>query len=192
MKNLVFLLAFLLCVPCFAGAEKNMDINGSFEKCRANAKGFVTPEGWVMNKISKGVKYSATTEEVRSGKFSFYVEASEKAVAYIYYNTTNLKAAAGDDFILTVYGKGEGKFNLGFTVYSDDAKPVFVRTIGGKPQKITDGEKWQKFVFTCPLRKLKRGGKEYTKFQLRPTLMISGAGEFVLDDLTCEKKGGKQ
>ena len=190
MKKIFLTLPLLFALSVAAAPEKN-DINGGFEKCRANAKGFVTPEGWVQNKISKGVKHSATTEEVRSGKFAFYAEAEEKAMAYIYYYPAHIKADAGDTLTFTVYGKGEGSFRLGATVYSDETKRRFIRTISaGKPQKISDGEKWQKFVFRCKLGKQNRSGKEYAKFQLHPTIIISGTGEFVLDDLSYELKKG--
>ena len=190
MKKFFLTLPLLFALSVAAAPEKN-DINGGFEKCRANAKGFVTPEGWVQNKISKGVKHSATTEEVRSGKFAFYAEAEEKSLAYVYFNQTHIKADAGDTLTFTVYGKGEGSFRLGATVYSDETKRRFIRTISaGKPQKISDGEKWQKFVFRCKLGKQKRSGKEYTAFQLHPTIIISGTGEFVLDDLSYELKKG--
>ena len=188
MKKAVLILTVLLSGVLFAQTQKN-DINGTFEKCRANNKGFVTPEGWVKDKQSKGIKFSATTEEVRSGKFALYIEADAKALAHVYYHPSSVKAQTGDTIIFTVYGKGEGNFRIGVITYSDDGKNSFVRTLAAKGQKISDGEKWQKFTFTIPIGKLKRSGKEYTRVLLRPAVIINGEGEFVLDDLSYEIKG---
>ena len=189
MKYTIILLAAVCAGVAFVQAEEPVDINGSFEKCRANPKGFVTPEGWVRDKQSKGVKFSASSEEVRTGKFAFYAEAEEKSLAHIYYNNAVIKAEAGETVTFTVYGKGSGTFQLGVIAYSDEEKGRFVCTLAGKAQKITDGENWKKFTFTVPIVKRKRNGREYTKLRLRPTIIIRDAGEFVLDDLTYEKKG---
>lgn len=193
MKVTTGIFAAVLMTLCLVQAEEKVDINGSFEKCRANQKGFVTPEGWVKDKQSKGIKFSATTEEVRTGKFSLYVEAEGKSTSYIYYYPAFLKVKAGDTVTFTVYAKGEGKFHLGGFTYSDEAKSRFVRTLSAKEQKITDGENWKKFTFTFPVAKQKRNGKEYTTLRLRPVFIVRGAGEFVLDDLTytIKSKGKK-
>ncbi|MBR7103383.1 MAG: hypothetical protein IKC65_00390 [Lentisphaeria bacterium] len=189
MKRSALLLAALIAGMITVQAEEKNDINGSFEKCRANSKGFISPEGWVKDKQSKGVKFSATSEEVRSGKFSLYIENEEKASSLIYYYPSPVKAEAGDKMIFTVYGKGEGSFNMGVIAYSDEAPSRFLRTLATREQKITDGEKWQKFTFVCPVNTQKRYGKEYQKFLLRPVILIRGAAEFALDDLIYEKKG---
>lgn len=187
MKKTILISSIFLSGLLFAQTPK-IDINGAFEKCRANAKGFVTPEGWVKDKQSKGIKFSATTEEVRSGKFALYIEADANALAHLYYFPSNVKAKTGDTVVFTVYGKGEGSFRLGAITYSDEEKSIFLRTIAAKAQKISDGEKWQKFTFTIPIGKTRRKGKEYTTLRLRPAVIISGEGEFVLDDLNCEIK----
>jgi hypothetical protein len=187
----IFLMALLINLITLK-AEQLVDINGSFEKCRANTKGFVSPEGWVKSKISKGVKFSATTEEVKSGKFSLYIEADEKAQAIIYFYNAFIKAKVNQTITFTVYGKGEGNFRVGAIAYSDEAKSRAIRTLAAKAKKISDDENWQKFTFTIPINKYKRNGKEYTTFRLRPVIIVKDSGEFVLDDLTYELKESKK
>jgi len=189
MKCAIILSAAVFAGMAFVQAEEPVDLNGSFEKCRADSKGFVAPEGWVKDKQSKGVKFSAATEEARTGKFAFYAEAEERSLAHIYYRNAVINAQAGETVTFTVYGKGSGTFQMGAIAYSDEEKSRFVCTLAGKQQKITDGENWKKFTFSIPVVKRKRNGREYTKLQLRPAIIIRGAGEFVLDDLTYEKRG---
>jgi hypothetical protein len=188
MKFSTILIFALLIEVITLAANEKVDINGTFEKCRANKKGFFSPEGWVQDKRSKGITFSATTEEVKSGKFSLYVEAEEKAQGNIYFYNNFIKVETNKNITLTVFGKGEGTFRLGFIAYSDEAKSRFIRTLSAKAKKISDGENWQKFTFTVPVNKQKRNGKEYTTLRLKPVIIITGEGEFALDDLTYEIK----
>lgn len=190
MKHSAFLLAAVLAAVFSVQAESKTDINGSFERCRADSRGFAVPEGWVRDKQSKKIKYSATTEEVRSGKFSLYIETEENSISHLYHYPVPIKAKAGDTIVFTVYGKGEGTFHIGAIAYSDEDKSIFLRTLAPKAQKVSDGENWKKFTFTLRVGKQKRKGKEYQNFRLRPTIIVRDAAEFALDDLSYEKKEG--
>ena len=192
MKHISILVIICLLNFISIRASEIVNINGSFEKVQANSQGFVSPRGWVKDKTSKGVKFSATNEEVKSGKFSLYIEADENSKANIYYFDAFIKAKANQTVNFTLYAKGEGSFRVGAIAYSNEEKSRFLKTVAAKARKITDDENWQKFSFVLPITKQKRNGKEYTTFKLRPVIIVNGAGEFVIDDLTYEIKESKQ
>jgi predicted HNH restriction endonuclease len=183
-KNAVFIPIILF--SCFIyGAENKIDVNGGFEKVKAEVDGNLMPENWVRDKKLKslaGVKIVFGDENVKNGKFALKIKPESNKAPHVYNWFNPIKTQTGEIFQIEISAKGKGTFGIFF--YSYAANGTFLGTSAAKNKEnkhfiSIDSEKWLDDKLEFEVRKIKQKFPEL----IRVAIVVKPDSDICFDDL---------
>ncbi len=171
-------------------AEK-IDINGDFEKCKADSNGVILPEGWEINKSltkKSEIRITKKTDEVRGGKFALCIENEKDGIAYFMNWQQQVSVKPGDKINFSIWVKGKGRIALGFIQYGIPAgqkNSVFLGSFAAPIRPVASEDTWVETSNTYTVAEPRKDGKVCGSLTLIPIIYVKDA-EFYLDDYTFE------
>lgn len=196
--NTKWTLIFAVAMTAAALHAEKIDMNGDFEKCKADSNGVILPEGWLINKgVTKKSEIQITkeTDEVRGGKFALRIENEKDGTAYLM-KWQQVSVKPGDKINLTVWAKGKGRIALGFItngIPEGRKNSVFLGTSAWPVKPVASEDKWVETKNSYTITELKKDGMVCGSLTLTPVIYVEKDAELYLDDYTFEliKAGGK-
>lgn len=186
MKQKILIAIGISFITAFLwGTEKEIDINGDFEKVKSETDGNLIPEGWEKNKNLKStgeVKTAWGAERVKNGKFSLKIKTSPEKSIHVYNWNAPLKTQIGDEFIIEISAKGKGTFGIFFYNYASDG--AFLGTTASKDEKkkhfmSIDSDEWIDKKLEFEVRKL----KQKIPGLIRMAIVVEPNSEIYFDNL---------
>lgn len=182
MKKLILSLSVISAIT-LAAAE--IPCNGNFEKCKADKKGTLMPEGWVINHgQTRKAEMQLTNDDgaAHGGKFAFDFEVEKGGQAFImYWKPQPIKP--GDKLTISAFAKGTGSFQLGYILYGvpEGGKNSFLWTSSLGKFKPVEAQ-YKQFKKVVKFQQPVKNGKKCSNVVLIPVIIVDGGSTLLLDD----------